>query len=182
MWSNSIVALATVTLARAQSAVAVAPWLPACLTARDNLGRQTRGDSNSLSPSVALLLSLSSSLCLSPSERIRWGVGWKQCISQASLVWIYSCPYVSPCSLFLPQITLFLPSFPSFCPFLTSSILHFVFYSTLFLSALIWFRPASFKPSLYSSWAIQPYLLQISSSFRHSAACLVFLRSFGLFL
>lgn len=54
MWSNPITALATLTLATAQSAVAVALWLPACLGARDNLGRQTRGDSNSHFSSAAL--------------------------------------------------------------------------------------------------------------------------------
>ncbi len=145
MWSNPIAALATVTLARPQSAMAVAPWLPPCLTAKDNLGRQTSGDSNSLSSSVALFcllslslalslsLSLSVRLCPYPSEQIRWGVGWKQCISQASLVWIYSYPYVSPLFLFLPQIQIFPPSF---LPFVLSSVppaYLFFFYSfTLF--------------------------------------------------
>lgn len=56
-------ALATVTLAGPQSAAA--PQLPACLAARDNLGRQTRGDSNSLSLPHFLSLSLSVSICVS---------------------------------------------------------------------------------------------------------------------
>lgn len=138
MWSNPIVVLATVTLARPQSAVAVSPWLPACLTAKDNLGLQTRGDSNSLSSSVALLLSLSLPLCvrlcLSPSERIRWGVGWKQCISQASLVWIYSCPYVSPLFFSYPQIPLFPPyHLPSILSSIPPCYLFFFFIHSFFL-------------------------------------------------
>lgn len=143
--------LATLTLDRPQSAVA--PRLRACIAARHNLGRQTRGDSNSFSlPRLAssacsLSLSLCVCLCLFPSERIRWGVGWKQYISQASLVWIYSRPYVSPHFLFLS------PSLP--LPSSLSCVLSLV----LLFAVVFTYSRFSFssQPSLIHTCSTSPH-------------------------
>lgn len=123
MWSNSIAALATVTLARPQSAEAVALWLPACLSARDNLGCQTRGDSNSLSLSCHPPFARSRCVRLRPLP-VR-GLDEVLVGSSASVklhYYEFIHAHMSP-----PSFSSFpkSPFPPSFCHFLSFSILPF---------------------------------------------------------
>lgn len=127
MLSNSIVVLAAVTLARPQSAVAL--WLPACHSARDNQGRQTRGDSNSLTLCCHPPFAWSVYICLPPLSVSRVDEVLVGVHQPGSLVRIYSCPYAS--SLLLSQI---------FHPLLVS-------FSNFFLQLLVLYPKAFTAPT-----------------------------------